>query len=119
MPKPSELKRRLGIQLKRRYGLIRCRCKNHLVVLRGQQTRRCPRCGKRFWLNGHHIVFQSNDLELIRKLRTGKGNYYFPSGFIPADKLPTHSSHTAEESETRGYRSRSPKPKRATELVAT
>ena len=119
MPRPSELKRRLGLCLKHRFALIRCKCKNHLIVKCGQQTRLCPRCGRRFWLYGHHVIHQSDDLELIRKLRTGKGNYYRPNGFIPADRLHAHGSHTAEESEARDYKSRSPKPRRARGLVAT
>ena len=119
MPRPSEIWRQLGIWLEREYGLIRCKCKNHLIVRRGQQTRLCPRCGRRFWLRGHHVVFQSNDLKILQALRGGMGNYYRPNGFIPADKLHTHSPHTAEESEARDYRSRSPKPKRATEPVST
>ncbi|MQY68673.1 MAG: hypothetical protein GH150_04750 [Hadesarchaea archaeon] len=119
LSRPSELRRRRGIEFKRKFALIRCKCKNHLIVRRGQQTRLCPRCGRRSWLWGYHVVLQSNDLKLLSKLRWGKGNYYRPDGFIPADKLLAHSSHTAEGSEARDYRSRSPKPKRVTELVAT
>ncbi|GAI41860.1 unnamed protein product [marine sediment metagenome] len=119
MPKPSELMRQGGIRTRRKFALIRCKCKNHLIVKRAQQTRLCPRCGRRFWLRGYHVVLESNDLKLLSNLRWGKGNYYRPNGLVPADKLLAHSSHTAEESEARDYRSRSPKPKRATELVAT
>lgn len=119
LSRPSELRRQRGIELNRKFALIRCKCKNHLIVKRGQQTRLCPRCDRRFWLRGYHVVLHSNDLKLLSKLRWGKGNYYRPDGFIPADKLHAHSSHTAEESKAWDYGSRSPKPKRVTELVAT
>ena len=117
--RPSEFRRQFGIDLNRKFALIRCKCKNHLIVRRGQQTRLCPRCGRRFWLRGCHVVHQSNDLKLLSNLRWGQGNYYRPNGFVPADKLLAHSSHTAEGSEARDYGSRNPKPKRVTELVAT
>ncbi len=119
MPRPSESRRARGLRLKRRFALIRCKCKNHLIVKRGQQTRLCPRCGRRFWLHGHHVVFQSNDFGLLIKLREGKGNYYRPDGFVPADELLAHKLATANVDSAREYRALKLKLKRGTELVAT
>ena len=87
MPRPSELKRRLGLCLKHRFALIRCKCRNYLIVAQGQKRRLCPYCGRRFWLCGHHVVIQSDDPKLLQNLKAGTGNYYHPDGFITADRL--------------------------------
>lgn len=119
MPGPSELKRRLGIRLKRRYGLIRCKCKSHLIVAQGQKRRVCPYCGQRSWLHDRHVVLQSDDLKLLQKLKAGTGNYYFPNGFITADRLLRSPSVLGPFAPGWGTRSNRPGPGRHRESVVT
>lgn len=86
----SEIRRKLGIRLRRKFALIRCRkrrCRSFLIVKNGQLTKLCVYCGHRFWLAGIMVRFQSDSLDLLRKLMTGTGNYYHPFGFISADRL--------------------------------
>ncbi len=117
--RPSELRRQIGLCLKYRFAIIRCKCKNHLIVTNGQQTRSCPRCGRRFWLNDHHVVFQSDDFELVRKLLTGVGNYYRPDGFTPASELYAHRLASTNVNSAGEYRALKSRLKQDRESVAT
>lgn len=84
----SEIHRKLGIRLRYKFALIRCsKCRSFLIVKDRQLTKLCVYCGHRFWLAGIRIRFQSDSLDLLRKLMTGTGNYYHPFGFISADRL--------------------------------
>jgi len=84
----SELRRKQGIQLRYKLGLIRCRKCNAFLIVRNRQRRKlCPYCGHRFWLDRVRVVFQYDSAELLRKIMGGTGNYYHPRGFIPAHLL--------------------------------
>lgn len=86
--KRIKLRRRLGIQLRRKLALIRCRrCNFFLIARNDQQTKFCPYCGQRFWLASAKIVFQHDSPEILRRLMAGSGNYYHPFGFVSADRL--------------------------------
>lgn len=119
MTRPSELRRRRGIQFIHRFALIRCECRNHIVVTRGQTRRLCPYCGRKFWLHDLHVVFQSDDLGLLRNLMAGSGNYYHPDGFTTADKLLRSPSALGPHAPNWSSRRRGCGPGRHRESVVT
>lgn len=59
--RPSEEKRKKGLQIRRRFALVQCltmrskafnsHCNYFKIVKRSQKYPRCPRCKKRMWLN--------------------------------------------------------------------
>lgn len=70
----ADLSRRLGIQGARAFLLINCpKCHALLDVGREQQTRKCGKCGKRFWLARKFDriapVYSHDDREMVRLVR--------------------------------------------------
>lgn len=96
-PYPSEIRRMAGIRLGRRYGLVRCpRCRAISMIRKGQATKLCVYCGCRFWLHGRRVIFQSDDLEMLRRMRGGnfQGGYYRPQ-FVRSHHLVRGSGSSA------------------------
>lgn len=65
----SEIVRRKGMRCLKNYALLECACKPsplseacgyYLIVKRGQQTVKCPKCKRRFWLAGKKIIATSD-----------------------------------------------------------
>jgi len=82
----SELRRRLGVQLSKSFGLINCPgCHAILDVKKRQQTCECDRCGKRFWLDKIIPFYSHDDREMARRIRAGimgwvgSGKYFIPT----------------------------------------
>lgn len=82
----SELTRKLGIQLSKSFGLINCpSCRAVLDVGKRQQTRKCGKCGKRFWLDKILPFYSHDDREMVRRVRAGimgwvgSGRYFVPT----------------------------------------
>jgi hypothetical protein len=93
--RPSEIRRKKGIQLVRKFGLVKCPrwgCPYWLIVRRGQQTSRCPRCRKKFWLCNARAFAVSDHEERLRNLipwlRGRQGaNLLIPFGFGDVDRF--------------------------------
>lgn len=97
---PSEIRRLKGLDIKHEFALIRCRCRNFTIVSRGERTKLCPYCGRRFWLSEvkpygsrelPRMIFESDSLEFLQNLKGGMGNYYHPtlsrSSVIPRQRF--------------------------------
>lgn len=95
----SELVRLIGIKLPHMWGLINCpKCYAILDIRNGQLTRKCNKCGARFWLarTFNQIIpfYSHDDYELVRTIRAGiygwwgcRGNSKIPHVFIPHRKI--------------------------------
>jgi hypothetical protein len=70
-PRPSELRRRGGLRLDRKFGLVRCGCSYFLIARSGQQTALCPRCGRRLWLAELRVLMAHDSERVLRRVISG------------------------------------------------
>jgi hypothetical protein len=76
----------------KRYGLVRCLCGQFLIIKNGQKWKCCPFCGRRFRLEGYIIYFQSDSMELVRRMRGMKMDDGQHLGFYrPCSPHPLHA----------------------------
>lgn len=128
--KPSELKREDGLQLMRRFGVMVCtrrprvrsrsrrfparscgRPCGHLIIVRnGEKLPRCGGCGGRVWVKYGDVIFQHDDLRIIRRIIAGvKGCIGSGKPFPPAFMLTRWKNRACQQAEigrrgTRGLR---------------
>lgn len=89
--RPSELARGQGIQLTKKFGVMICKrrlgvrnrsrrfpakscegpCGGSIIVKRGEKILWCRKCRARVWVNPHDIVFQHDDLQVIKRIIAG------------------------------------------------
>lgn len=46
-------------------------CGEPIVFKRGQKITRCRRCGRRYWLAGMPVIYQTSDLALVKRIVNG------------------------------------------------
>ncbi|GAJ22612.1 unnamed protein product, partial [marine sediment metagenome] len=89
--RPSELARAAGIQLTKKFGVVICKrrpgvlnrsgrfpakscatpCGGSIIVKRGEKILWCRKCGARVWVKPRDIVFQHDDLRVIKRIIAG------------------------------------------------
>lgn len=62
-------------------------CGEPIMFTRGQKVARCRRCGKRHWLAGLKVIYQTSDLALMKRIINGIHSFRSRGKFIPLHRF--------------------------------